>query len=357
MPPPEKPSSILVPFLVLPENRFAFEAVSSIGAVPPRSIYLYGPSGVGKSHLARHAVRLFLSRQSQARIASLTGAEFAAEFADAASRRAIPLFQSATREYDLLVIEDLHVLDRRRETQVQLLALCDELSSTGCQLLWTSRKSPGDMPNFLRKLVARFRGGVTAQIRAPGLAGRVRLLQHFALSQALALPDEAAEILAEGLAVSPRELWAALTQIDSISRQHRRPVDSDLVRRFLSQEIAPPKPRMEEISRAVARQFGITSAQLRSRKQSRGVVVPRQCAMLAARQLTGHSLEQIGSFFGGRDHSTVIHACSRLRGLLGQDPELSLNLSQIEALLGVSEGSVSKNSKDAPFSHPQEGGE
>ena len=343
----EKPSSILVPFLVLPENRFALEAVSSIGEEPARSIYLYGPSGVGKSHLARHAVRLFLARRPQARVEHMTAAEFAAEFAEASSRRTIPLFQTATREFDMFVIEDLQVLDRRRETQGQLLALCDELASTGCQLLWTSRNSPGDMPHFLRKLVTRFRAGVTAQIRPPGLAGRVRLLNHFSLARELPLPDEAAEILAGGLPVSPRELWAALAQIESISRQHRQRIDSDLVRRFLRQEVAPPKPRLEEISRAVARQFGISSAQLRSRQQSRVVVVPRQCAMLAARQLTGRSLEQIGHFFGGRDHSTVIHACRRMRELLGQDPELSLNLSQIEALLGVLEGSVSAgNSKE-----------
>ena len=336
----DKSSSILVPYLVLPENRFAFEAVSSIGEEPLRPIYLYGPSGMGKSHLARHAVRLFLSRRPQARVEHLTAAEFAAEFAEASSRRAIPLFQTATRDFDMFVIEDLQVLAGRRETQIQLLTLCDELAGTGCQLLWTSRNSPGDLPRFPRKLVTRFRAGVTAQIRAPGLSSRARLLKHFALSRELVFPDEAAELLARGLAVSPRELSAALGQLESVSRQHRQPIDSDLVRRFLRQEVAPPKPRLEDISRAVARQFGISSTQLRSRQQSRGVVVPRQCAMLAARQLTGHSLAQIGHYFGGRDHSTVIHACRRLQALLEQDAELSLNLSQIEALLGAREGSV-----------------
>jgi chromosomal replication initiator protein len=131
-----------------------------------------------------------------------------------------------------------------------------------------------------------------------------------------------------------------LTQVENISRQHRRRIDSDLVRRFLSQDVALVKPRLEDISSAVARQFGLNSRQLRSRQQSRGVVVPRQCAMLAARRLTGRSLQQIGQFFGCRDHSTVIHACRRLQQLLQRDPELALNLSQIETLLGVTEGSL-----------------
>jgi chromosomal replication initiator protein len=204
------------------------------------------------------------------------------------------------------------------------------------------------MPHFTRKLVTRFRAGVTAQIRPPGPASRARLLNHFSQSRKLALSGDAADLLGEGLAVSPRELWAALGQIESVSRQHRRPIDSDLVRKFLKQEVAPPKPRLAEISRAVARQFGISSAQLRSRQQSRGIVVPRQCAMLAARQLTGCSLEEIGRFFGGRDHTTVLHACRRLRQLLGHDPELSLNLTQIEALLGVPQGSVTAT----PYSPP-----
>ncbi|HEY2253886.1 MAG TPA: DnaA/Hda family protein [Planctomycetaceae bacterium] len=227
MPRLDKPSSLLVPFLVLPENRFAFEAVSTVGEEPYRPIYLYGPSGTGKSHLARHAVRQFLSRRPQARVEHVTAAEFAAEFADASSRRAIPLFHAATREFDMFVIEDLHVLSRRRETQQQLLMLCDELASMGCQLVWTSRSSAGDMPNFMRKLVTRFRAGVTAQIRLPGRGSRARLLKHFAQSRQLALSGDAADLLGEGLAVSPRELWRPLGQIESISRQHRRPINSD----------------------------------------------------------------------------------------------------------------------------------
>src|SRR5258705_13113684 len=112
----DKPSSLLVPFLVLPENRFAFEAVSSVGEESQRPVYIYGPAGAGKSHLARYAVRLFLSRRPVARVEQVTAAEFAAEFAEASSRRAIPLFQAATREFDMFVIEDLQALDRRRET-------------------------------------------------------------------------------------------------------------------------------------------------------------------------------------------------------------------------------------------------
>jgi chromosomal replication initiator protein len=319
---------------VLPENRFAFEAIASIGEGKPRPIFLYGPSGVGKSHLARHAARVFLRREPAARVQHLTAGEFAAEFSEASSSRSIPLFQSATRDFDLFILEDLQVLDRRPETQEQLLALCNDLTAAGQQLIWTSRHSPGDLGGFLKKLISRFRAGVLAQIKLPGRESRARLLQHFAELQGVPLPAEAAQVLAAGLAVSPRELWAAVTQIDGLARQQKRLPDSDLVRKFLRHEVAPARLRLDDICRAVARQFGMSPARLRSRKQSRAVVVPRQFAMLLARRHSGKSLEQIGKFFGDRDHSTVIHACRRLERLLPQAADLQLNLSQIEAALG-----------------------
>jgi chromosomal replication initiator protein len=347
MPRLDKPinGSTLVSFLVLPENRFAFEAIEAIGdSVSPDSrrapIYLYGPSGVGKTHLARLAARAFLARQPGARVEHITAAEFAAEFAAAASEKTIPLFQAATRNFDLFIIEDIQALDRRKQTQIQLLLLCDELSSNGCQIVWTSRNSPGEMPQFSRKLVSRFRSGVSAQLRPLGPASRAKLLLHFAQTRKLHFPEDAARLLATGLAISPRELWATLTQIEAIAREQRMRIDSDLVRKFLGEEITPPKPRLEDVCLAVARQFGINGSQLRSRAQTRGVVFPRQCAMLAARHLTGKSLEQIGQYFGGRDHTTVLYACRRLTKLLPREADVRLNLAQIEAVLGVPEGSI-----------------
>jgi chromosomal replication initiator protein len=231
----------------------------------------------------------------------------------------------------------VQVLDHRPETQVQLLALCNDLTAADCQIIWTSRNSPGELAGFPRKLVSRFRAGVLAALQAPELQSRVDLLKHFSEVQRLAIDTESAELLAEGLAVSPRELWAAVTEVGAFSKQERRAVDSDLVRRFLRQEVAPARLRLDDICRAVARQFGISMSQLRSRKQSRGVVLPRQCAMLLSRKLSGRSFEQIGRYFGGRDHSTVIHACRRLKGLIPQEADLRLNLSQIEASLTATE--------------------
>jgi len=278
-------------------------------------------------------VRLFLSQRPDARVQHLTAGEFAAEFADASAGKTIPLFQSATREFDVFVLEDVQVLEGRSQTQLQLLSLVNDLAATGCQVIWTSRIPPGELNGIDKKLLSRFRGGVVAQLQPLEIESRVRLLNHFAEFQHLALPADAAQDLAAGMEVSPRELWSVVGRLDTHSRQHRRPVNSDLVRRFLQHEVAPLKPRLDDICRAVARQFGISINVLRSRRQTRGVVLPRQCAMLLARQFSGRSLEQIGHYFGGRDHSTVIHACRRLARLIPHEAELRQNLSQIETAL------------------------
>ena len=334
-------------FLVLPENRFAHEAISTLGdAVSStdcevrRPIYLFGPAGSGKSHLVRHGVRLFLQSNPEARTEVVTAAQFAAEFADAAENKTIPLFQAATRSYDLFAIEDLTALERRTQTQIQLLHMCDELSARGCQIIWTSRHSPGEMPGFTKKLVSRFRQGVLGQIRPPRLGSRVKLLRHLAICRQKSLPEDAAKLLASEMPVSPRELNAMLIQLEALSREQRRPIDSDLVRKLLEREVVPLQPTLEEVCTAVARHFNTTSAQLMSRKQTREVVFPRQIAMLTARALTGASLIKIGKFFGGRDHSTVLHSCRRLIKLLPDDVELRFNLSQLEAVFGTAEGTI-----------------
>ncbi|MBS0264252.1 MAG: AAA family ATPase [Planctomycetes bacterium] len=338
-------------FLVLPENKFAWAAISAVGepSAPDerrQSIYLYGPSGTGKTHLAQWAVDRFTASHPQAHIEPVTAREFAANFAEAASKQTIPLFQAATRSYDLLIVEDVHALERRPQSQIQLQFLCDELSAQGSQVIWTSRVPPGELSPFTRQLISRFRGGVSVRIRPPGLNSRAKLLLHFAESRQIRLTEDAAQLLARQLPVSPRELAATLGQVQSLTHGRRQPIDSELVRKYLEHEILPPQPSLAQVCTAVARQFGITNSQLRSRKQSRDCTLPRQCAMLTARRLTERSLEEIGQYFGGRDHTTVLYACRRLVKLLPSAADLQFHFSQIEASLGVPKGTLGLDAVD-----------
>ncbi|MSR60794.1 MAG: hypothetical protein EXS05_24665 [Planctomycetaceae bacterium] len=329
-------------FLVLPENRFAHTAISALVSArdeaPIRPVFLCGSSGVGKTHLASQAIWGLLGVAPKARAEQWTASQFAAEFAEASSNRTIPLFQSVTRQLDLLVLEDLPALEGRIQTQIQLLSLTNELLSTGCRIVWTSRKSPGELSQFLPKLVSRFRGGILCPLRKPGPESRRLLVQHFARSRQVVAAPGALRLLAEKLAVSPRELLAAVQQLGALGRHERRPIDSDLVRKFLAHDVPPPQLKIEDICRSVARQFGTTATELRSRRRTQSAALPRKCAMFLAREMTPCSLQQIGRYFGGRDHSTVVHSCQRLTLLLERQPDLRSYLNQVRHELGVGPG-------------------
>ncbi len=325
------------PFLVLPENRLAHTAIceQSRGAGNLAAVFLYGPSGAGKSHLAWHAAQRLARERPSAKFKSIAAAEFAARLADAAQQATVHDFQTMRSACELFVLEDIHALEGRWESQRQLLALIDEQSSSGCRWIWTSRKSPGELSEMHPRLVNRFHGGVTALVRLPGKSSRVALLEHFARTQQVPLPAEGVQLLADALPVSPRELLAVVLRISQNAAFKRCQITTDLVRRFLQQEVVPPTVELAEIANAVARHFSISAAKLRSRVRLQGLVMPRQCAMYLSRELTPSRLEQIGQYYGQRDHSTVLHACRRLKQMLPDDATTRLHLCQIRAALGV----------------------
>ena len=327
------------PFVVLQENRFAYTAVVQPQPAAGRGrfapLFLYGPSGVGKSHLARHCLRLRLREHPDARCIHQTASEFAAQLADASANNTIAEFQDLYQDLELFILEDLHTLARRVESQRKLLSIIDELQARGCQMLLTSRKPAVELAEFPARLVSRCHGAVSAMIKLPGQASRESLLRHFAKSRQVPLSEDAAALLAKQLPVSPRELLGIVVQMAAPGRRGGGPVDIAFARHFLQSEVAPAATSVQEIARTVAQHFGVPLTQLRSRKRVQGLVLPRQCAMFLARELTSEGLERIGRFFGDRDHSTVLHACRRVGERLPEEPDLRQHLGQIRQTLGV----------------------
>lgn len=328
--------------LVLEENRFAWAALASLhdAAEQPargRLVYLYGPSGAGKSHLVRQFLRDERRRDPDLRAATVTAGRFAAELAEASEARSVDCFQARYRDLQVFVCEDLTGLEYRHETQQQLVAAIDELLSSGGRVVLTSTRAPGELAGVQRRLVNRCYGGTCAAVEAPGPASRAALLAHFALAKQIPLPQDAVDFLAAELPVSPRELRATVDQLDLQARQARTRIDCDFVRRCLESEIKPRSATLAEIARAVARHFGVTIAGLRGQRRAQGVVLPRQCAMFLARQLTAEPMQAIARYFGRRNHTTVLHACRRMRTLASDEPALRQHLAQIHRALGCSE--------------------
>jgi chromosomal replication initiator protein len=329
-----------MPFLVLSENRFAHTAVETLvsSAAQERHapIYLYGPSGSGKTLLLKQAAALFRRSHRQAVASMVNAAEFSYPRGTSAELRQLESIDQSTGEV-LVVFEDIQSLEGRSEAQRRLLAAGDELLGTGCRLIWTATKAPGELRGFLTRLRNRFRSGVLAGIKNPGRSSRGRLLEEFAATEKVPIGRDVVEFLARhSKNESPGELRAALHQVLALSRQRKSDVTVELARQSVHQDACLPEPGLPQITRQVAREFGIAVAALCSEKRQRDLLVPRQVAMYLARTLTSASVKRIGRHFGGRSHTTVLHACDRVAEMLRTQADLRHRLRQIQAGLGRS---------------------
>jgi chromosomal replication initiator protein len=219
--------------------------------------------------------------------------------------------------------------------QLQLVSIVDEILRRGGRVLWTASRSPGELDGFTPRLLTRCLAGVCAALKPLDEASRFKLLCHLACAKQIPLPQETARWLAAEWQVSPSELLATLVRLDVAARQRQSALSCEFARRFLADEFKPQQLTLQEVTTTVARHFGVTVGALRSASRQRGLVVPRHCAMQLARELTDLSLRSIAEFFGGRQHSTVLHGCQRLEELLGERPDLRHDLALIRRKLGV----------------------
>lgn len=330
--------SIAARCLRLEENRFALAAVEQLADKPdtlhPRMVFVSGPAGCGKTLLAELFFRAEVTEQPDVAILHVTAAEFAAEFAEASEAAVIPHFQERYRTLQVLVVEDLRALSNRTETLQQLELAIDHILNNGGRVLLTSRCPPGELVDFPSRLVNRFHAGVCASIDLPDYNSRVQLLQHFAQELQIAIPYESICLLAGELAVSPRELSATLKQLAHTVKQQRCTLEPETVHKYLASEIKPAETSLVEITRAVARHFSTSMANLRGHSRRQSFILPRQCAMSLARSMTGLPLVRIAEYFGNRHHSSVAHACERLEQLKTESADVRQHLTQITNKLG-----------------------
>jgi chromosomal replication initiator protein len=329
--------SHLEPFLLLAENRFAHAAIQqSVRRRRTRTalIYLYGPVGVGKSHLATQFLKLHLARSSVLRYSFSSAQDFGDELAVSIRKQETSDFQDKYRQLDILVLENIESLERRESAQWELLATLDSLRSSDCPVLITGRKRTGDLSRFIPRLVSRFRAGVSASVEMPSLESRIQLIKHYSSTRQIPLTKQANIFLAESLPVSPGDLLAALLSLDQIARDGHCAFDRDFTELHLSRLSKLPSCTIPRVADAVARRFRVNVSDLRSRTRARGLVVPRQCAMLLAREFVLAPHKEIGSYFGNRSHSTVIHACQKIEERIQVEPELRQQLQDIRSKLG-----------------------
>ena len=285
------------------------------GAYNP--LFLYGGVGLGKTHLMHAVGNALLQRNPNAKIVYLHSERFVADMVKALQLNAINEFKRFYRSVDALLIDDIQFFANKERSQEEFFHTFNALLEGGQQMILTCDRYPKEITGLEERLKSRFGWGLTVAVEPPELETRVAILMKKAEQAKVDLPPEAAFFLAQRVRSNVRELEGALKRVIASAHFTARSIDIALIKDSLKDLLALQDRQisLDNIQRTVAEYYKIKLADLMSKRRSRSVARPRQVAMALAKELTNHSLPEIGDSFGGRDHTTVLHACRKIKEL------------------------------------------
>jgi chromosomal replication initiator protein len=331
-------------FVIGGSNRFAHAAALAVAENPGTAynpLYLCGPPGVGKTHLL-HAIATYLEHYAGGLRIRLTSAEgFANEFIGALQGGGIESFKARHRDVDVLLVDDVQFLMAKARTEEEFFHTFNHLREAGAQIVLTSDRPPRDLAKLEDRLRDRFESGLVAQVLPPDLqTRRAVLLKRAALDGIAPPPADVIDTIAQRITVNLRALEGALIRVVAFASLTSRPVDSELADEVLD-ELGPAReapggrraPTVDEIQRLTCQAFGVSREELLSPSRAARVAWPRQVAMYLAREHTDASLPVIGAEFGGRGHTTVLHACRRTAERIAEDPQVGQTVADLSTRL------------------------
>ena len=325
-------------FVAGPENLLVASALRPFldrTATHYNPLVLYGPHGSGKSHLAQGLSQWWRQHFPAEKVLCLAGSEFAHAYASAIEGQRLESWRRQIRDVELLILDDLGQLSGKRGAQQELLHLLDALVEHGALVVFTARTLPTHWAGLLSALRGRLSAGLAVPLSLPTAGTRRAILEKLANSRGLFLPKRTVYSLADGLSVNVPTLISALLELELKARVDGKSVDHEHVRQFVDEHRLAKVHSLRDIACLTAKYFGLKLSDMKSPLRLQPLVAGRGVAMYLSRQLSDKSLEKIGAFFGGRDHTTVLHACRRTERLLKTDRGTRQAVAELKRFLNA----------------------
>jgi len=325
--PPEKPAQ-KKPFYLNPKytfegyvvgasNRFAHAATLAVAEAPAKAynpLFIYGGVGLGKTHLMQAACNYISDMHKHMKLFYTTSESFTNELINGIQTRTTQKFREKYRNVDVLLIDDIHFIAGKESTQEEFFHTFNALYDAHKQIVLSSDRAPKTIPGLEERLISRFEWGLVTDVQLPDFETRIAILKKKAERNGSKLPDDILYFIAEKIKTNIRELEGALIKLIAYSALENKKVTLELAKEILKNAGSEDSKKItiELIQKKVADYFDIKPADMKTKKRTRQVSYPRHVAMYLTREMTGHTLPEIGEYFGGRDHSTVIHACDKI---------------------------------------------
>jgi len=326
-------------FVVGSNNRLAHAAALSVAERPGHSynpLFIYGGSGLGKTHLMHAIGHAVISRHPKKRVAYATSEKFTNEFINSIRGQKSEEFRERYRRIDVLLIDDIQFLTGKEGTQEEFFHTFNAIHEEGKQIVLTSDRPPKAIERLEDRLRSRFEWGLIADISTPDLETRIAILRAKAEAQSVAVPPPVIDFLAQRIVSNIRELEGALTRIVAYATLSAVPVTTQLAQEMLQNILYNPRQKTlspDRIVDTVARYYGVPAEQLRGKAREKQIVLPRQIAMYLMREETEAPLMRIGEALGGRDHSTVLHGCEKIEREMAENDDFRRDVGALREML------------------------
>lgn len=321
-------------FVVGPSNRFTYAASLAIVdslASAYNPLFIHGGVGLGKTHLMHAIAHGVAQRYPQAKILYISSEKFTNQLISAIQNRTTIKFRQLYRSVDILLIDDVHFIAGKESTQEEFFHTFNSLHENHKQIILSSDRSPKNIPGLEERLVSRFEWGLVTDVQPPDLETRIAILKKKSERETTQVPNEVLFYIAEKIKSNIRELEGALIRVVAYAKLNNINITLDMAKDVLKDMIIEEEKKVtiELIQKKVAEYFDIRLSDMKAKKRSKVVAYPRQIAMYLSRELTTHSLPEIGEQFGGRDHTTVMHAHEKIRGETSSNPTIKGILNKL----------------------------